>query len=116
MRTQGAATRTARTKARQCAGGVCNGHDFGGGDYRRSRSPSRGRDGGTGRSPVRRVGSGGGVRSVNSAGSGAGNGKDAGEESGEKLAVAEESNGNVLEQENESLDNPLVSLECFIFL
>ncbi|KAK4770190.1 hypothetical protein SAY87_030722 [Trapa incisa] len=143
-RTQGvAASRTMRTMPRQCSGGDSKGRDSSGGYYRRSRSPARGKNGGTGRtspargkgvdegrtipargkdvdagstSPARRMESGGHVKQVDSAGSGAGKGKDLKEESGKLEVEEKESEGAALKQETESLDNPLVSLECFIFL
>ncbi|OWM90999.1 uncharacterized protein LOC116202741 [Punica granatum] len=119
-RTQGAATRTARTAARHYGGSVGNGRDMGGGSYRRSRSPATRRDGMIGRSPARSVGSGGGARSVDPARAraSAGDPKDLEEEGGVQRKVAEEeANGDVLKKGNdgETLDNPLVSLECFIF-
>jgi hypothetical protein len=84
--------------------------DSGEGSGRRSRSPATRIAGGAsragvGRSPGKATGTAG-SRSL-----------DSGLQSKQRAGVEEEkSNYDVVQQGNESLENPLVSLECFIFL
>ncbi|KAE8075881.1 hypothetical protein FH972_014564 [Carpinus fangiana] len=86
--------------------------DSGEGSFRRSRSPATRKPGGVGRSPGKVAGAAG-SRSV-----------DLGvqRQSKQRAGVEEEEkstpNDDVLQQQqgNESIENPLVSLECFIFL
>lgn len=80
--------------------------DSGEGSGRRSRSPATRIAGGAsrGRSPGKVTGTAG-SRSL-----------DSGAQSKQRGGVEEEKSNDVLQQENESLENPLVSLECFIFL
>lgn len=80
--------------------------DSGEGSVRRSRSPATRKAGGVGRSPGKVTGAAG-SRAVD----------DSGVQSKQGAGVEEEkSNDDVLQQGNESIENPLVSLECFIFL
>lgn len=106
-RTQGRGMGEARTRRlnERTAAGVRR--DSGEGSGRRSRSPATRKAGGVGRSPGKGMGRGGG-RSVES-----------GLQSQQSSSgVKEEINDSVLKEgnENESLENPHVSLECFIFL